>query len=617
MDIKKDDVIDEVTDPLDEALQAIDNGMDLTFKGSFKEAEEQANIAMQLAIKYNNPIIKVDVLNLLGINTINKGLIEHAENYFQQALNTALKENLTKLYTNCYNSMGNYYYFRRLFDLALENYYLALKYLPQSNNKNLQTKLFHNIGSTQIILGNFKDALPYLEKSLQSFTGEDDSIDKANYHFSLANVYSQTNKYKKSIDNYEKAISIYKKHDHINLNYAYCDLTYALILANRYTEALKYAFLTIELSKITKFIDIKLNAYLSVLQVYCNTDQLDKCDEFIKKVQKLLKKDASDTAVARYHGVLADYYEKINDPQKAIKHLKAHHEAESTERKQQYLTKLAAEKAKIDFESKSIEADELKKKTSELTITNELIQNQKDELIALNNSKDAILNIVSHDLNNSIGSIQPILQLLVLNNPDLQDNKFIKMIEFSTIKALSLVNDILEASHIESKNYKLDLMPFDLNILVMQHENLIITNAELKQISVEFNHCKKDLICLFSEPKFQQIFINITSNAIKFTNAKGKVHISTSIVKKADTMYACLEVKDNGIGIPKSFLPIMFNKFSKAGRVGTKGEKSTGLGMSIVKRLVELHNGFIEIESEESVGTSVKIFFPMIKDTNA
>ncbi|HPK41790.1 MAG TPA: HAMP domain-containing sensor histidine kinase, partial [Candidatus Cloacimonadota bacterium] len=75
-------------------------------------------------------------------------------------------------------------------------------------------------------------------------------------------------------------------------------------------------------------------------------------------------------------------------------------------------------------------------------------------------------------------------------------------------------------------------------------------------------------------------------------------------------------VKDNGIGIPKEFLPIMFNKFSKAGRVGTKGEKSTGLGMSIVKRLVELHNGFIEIESEESVGTSVKVFFPMTEDFN-
>ncbi|HOQ81222.1 MAG TPA: tetratricopeptide repeat-containing sensor histidine kinase, partial [Candidatus Cloacimonadota bacterium] len=495
--------------------------------------------------------------------------------------------------------------------------YLALKYLPQSNNKTIKIKLFHNIGSTQIILGNFKDALFYLKKSLQAYTGKKDSIDKADYYFSLANVYSLTNRQKKSIENFEKAISIYKEHNHINLNYAYCDMTYALILAKNYTEALKYAFLTIKASKNHNLIDVKLNAHLSVLQVYCITDQLDKCEEFIKKVQKLLKKYATDTTIARYHGVLADYYEKINDYPKAIKHLKAHHKAESAKRKQQYLTKLAAEKAKIDFESKSIEADELKKKTSELTITNELIQNQKDELIALNNSKDAILNIVSHDLNNSIGSIQPILQLLVLNNPDLQDNKFIKMIEFSTIKALSLVNDILEASHIESKNYKLDLMPFDLNILVMQYENLIITNAELKQISIEFNHCKKDLICLFSEPKFQEIFINITSNAIKFTNDKGKVHISTSIVKKADTMYACLEVKDNGIGIPKNFLPIMFNKFSKAGRIGTKGEKSTGLGMSIVKRLVELHNGFIEIESEESVGTSVKIFFPMIKDTNA
>ncbi|HPK40731.1 MAG TPA: tetratricopeptide repeat protein, partial [Candidatus Cloacimonadota bacterium] len=81
-----------------------------------------------------------------------------------------------------------------------------MKYLPQSNNKTIKIKLFHNIGSTQIILGNFKDALFYLKKSLQAYTGKKDSIDKADYYFSLANVYSLTNRQKKSIENFEKAI---------------------------------------------------------------------------------------------------------------------------------------------------------------------------------------------------------------------------------------------------------------------------------------------------------------------------------------------------------------------------------------------------------------------------
>ncbi|HPK40732.1 MAG TPA: tetratricopeptide repeat protein [Candidatus Cloacimonadota bacterium] len=101
MELKKCVTVDETNNPLDEALSLINYGMELTFQGKFQEAEENANIAMRLAEKHNNHIIKIDALNLLGINTINQGFIEQSKDYFQQALNTALKENLTKIYTNC------------------------------------------------------------------------------------------------------------------------------------------------------------------------------------------------------------------------------------------------------------------------------------------------------------------------------------------------------------------------------------------------------------------------------------------------------------------------------------------------------------------------------------
>jgi signal transduction histidine kinase len=72
-----------------------------------------------------------------------------------------------------------------------------------------------------------------------------------------------------------------------------------------------------------------------------------------------------------------------------------------------------------------------------------------------------------------------------------------------------------------------------------------------------------------------------------------------------------IEIRDHGIGIPANKLPIIFDPFSKAGRTGLKGEQSTGLGLSIVKQIVEKHNGTIEVESEEGKGSTFRIILPV------
>jgi len=75
--------------------------------------------------------------------------------------------------------------------------------------------------------------------------------------------------------------------------------------------------------------------------------------------------------------------------------------------------------------------------------------------------------------------------------------------------------------------------------------------------------------------------------------------------------YALIEVEDQGVGIPQNMIPVLFEKFSPASRKGTAGEGSTGLGLSIVKRLVELHNGFVRVSSVEKKGTTFMIYLPL------
>jgi two-component system sensor histidine kinase VicK len=110
------------------------------------------------------------------------------------------------------------------------------------------------------------------------------------------------------------------------------------------------------------------------------------------------------------------------------------------------------------------------------------------------------------------------------------------------------------------------------------------------------------------EVLFVQVFNNIISNAVKFTREGG--NITVRVEEKEDS--AVIRVEDDGVGIPEEMQPAVFDRFTKARRPGLWGEESVGLGMSIIKRIVELHGGKVWLESEEGKGTS--IFVEIKKD---
>jgi two-component system sensor histidine kinase VicK len=101
---------------------------------------------------------------------------------------------------------------------------------------------------------------------------------------------------------------------------------------------------------------------------------------------------------------------------------------------------------------------------------------------------------------------------------------------------------------------------------------------------------------------------NLLSNAVKFTHAGGQVTISLKNKGKK----VLLQVSDTGIGIPQKLQTSIFDKFTKANRKGTKGESTTGLGLFIVKQIVDIHHGKIWLESEEGIGTTFFIELPSI-----
>jgi signal transduction histidine kinase len=220
----------------------------------------------------------------------------------------------------------------------------------------------------------------------------------------------------------------------------------------------------------------------------------------------------------------------------------------------------------------------------------------------LNQTKDNILGIVAHDLRSPVSAILSILDLAKESNGVLLGDSS-AMIELSCNMALSTINDLLDISELGKEDYVLETETTYLNeyLLELVHNNKML--AESKHITIEFETEESDLFVSLNPDKFARVFNNLLTNAIKFSHPKQKVMVSTSRKKKK----VLIRIKDEGIGIPREMQGYIFDKFTRAGRRGTAGEKSIGLGMSIVKQIVLLHKGNIWVESEEDVGTTVCI----------
>lgn len=223
------------------------------------------------------------------------------------------------------------------------------------------------------------------------------------------------------------------------------------------------------------------------------------------------------------------------------------------------------------------------------------------KLQQLNDTKDNILGIVAHDLRNPITAILGLTDLLS-NSPN-ESNHYINLINRSCNNALSIIVDLLDITELGNDNFKLSTTTVELNALV--NDILVIENhnATNKNIAINFNTNRDDIFVRVNNDKFSRVISNLISNAVKFSHSNSAIQITTQYTTES----VLIKVADNGIGIPKQMQEAIFDKFTKAGRKGTAGEKSFGLGMSIVKQIVELHGGKIWLDSEENKGTTVYI----------
>ncbi|WP_181306604.1 HAMP domain-containing sensor histidine kinase [Rufibacter sp. XAAS-G3-1] len=230
----------------------------------------------------------------------------------------------------------------------------------------------------------------------------------------------------------------------------------------------------------------------------------------------------------------------------------------------------------------------------------------EQNLQKLYEAQETILHMVAHDLKNPINNISLLTDYLKENLEKSQELvveekkenlTFIGLISETCKKAFAIIKDLL---FIGDMNPNVRFEKTELNTFLQTELAALGVEAKKKGVEVDSVHPGLPVYAHINPEKFSRVLENLLSNAVKFTKPGGKVTIS--LTEQGNK--ALLHVKDNGIGIPEKLKATVFDKFTNANRQGTEGESTTGLGLFIVKQIVDLHHGKIWMESQENEGTS-------------
>jgi signal transduction histidine kinase len=216
-----------------------------------------------------------------------------------------------------------------------------------------------------------------------------------------------------------------------------------------------------------------------------------------------------------------------------------------------------------------------------------------------------LLNTLSHDLKTPLTIINTSLYLLEQTTEPAYQKSKLDNIKAQAQQLEKLIQDILTTSYLESA-VEIELKPLDLNLMIRQLVARFQPIAEARSLTVAVELAQAVPVIDARAPDLQRMLTNLIENAVRYTPVGGSITIQTYV----KTHEVVVEVRDTGIGIASEDLPYIFEAFYRADKARSTDTGGAGLGLSIVKKIVEKHRGRIEVESSLGSGTTFRIWFP-------
>jgi signal transduction histidine kinase len=255
------------------------------------------------------------------------------------------------------------------------------------------------------------------------------------------------------------------------------------------------------------------------------------------------------------------------------------------------------------------QSQQIQSKNDEIILLNTSLQENNAQLVEISKEKDELMGIVSHDLKNPIGAVRGYAELI--ENQTFKGDEVVpissQIVQISN-RMLELVKNLLDLNHLESGILQLNMVSFDISPIVQAVVEQYHAPAEAKQITLHYNQESSENIAFAEEQALMQVLDNLISNAVKYSPLGKRI-----LVRVVNTDRAVrIEIQDEGPGLSEDDKSKLFGKFARLSARPTGGEYSTGLGLSIVKKMVEAMNGKVWCESELGKGATFIVELPCV-----
>lgn len=250
--------------------------------------------------------------------------------------------------------------------------------------------------------------------------------------------------------------------------------------------------------------------------------------------------------------------------------------------------------------------EQLETLNRQLNATNQELNEANSKLRELAEMKEEFLALTTHDLRSPLTVISGVISFFTsgrLGELSPEQKNMVTMMERNTQNLIELVNDLLDASKLESGTMRLDIAALDLREVMDElRETMLLPLAREKEIELIETFPENLPAIEADRAKLRRILLNLLSNALKFTGKGGRVEVRAELQEQDGRVR--ISVSDTGIGIAAEDVDRLFDKYEQTRNRATRGEKGTGLGLYITKQLVELHGSEINVKSEPGKGST-------------
>lgn len=236
-----------------------------------------------------------------------------------------------------------------------------------------------------------------------------------------------------------------------------------------------------------------------------------------------------------------------------------------------------------------------------------IVAEDQTELLALERARQEFLTNVSHELRTPLASIKLMLETVTESEDEEAAKIFLPQVLGQVDRLTALVQRLLEQARVESGELVLRIDEIDLEEVARPIVQSFGPQAAAKNVTLELRPARPAIVEA-DEQRLSQVFVNLIDNALRFTPEAGSVTVTLDVKDG----YALICVADTGMGIAYKDLPYVFERFYVADRSRTRGVSGAGLGLSIVKQIVEAHHGTVQVESTLGTGTKFTVSIPML-----